>query len=143
LAVAALWCVGLLVAAVTLPAYRSTTATVLGTADSSTAAETTTTRTLLDVNGPGVLVVVAIPLAAVGLVSGALWLRRRRHRDGAGPLAWTIVGLVGLFALLGMLSIGIFVVPAVALLAIACATAPQSPRQSLPPPPQVTTARPA
>jgi hypothetical protein len=132
--VAGLWCIGLLIGAATLPAYQSTTASVLGASDGSVTS-TTRTATLLEVNGPGVLVVVSIPLTAVAVVSVLLLWRRRRRRNGAGPLAWTIVGLLGVLAFLGMLSIGIFILPAAALLALACATAPQSPYRALPPPP--------
>jgi hypothetical protein len=129
LLLAALWCIGLVVAAAMLPFYRSETATALGTADGATSRSATTgTGTLLEVNGAGVLVVVSMPLVAVVLVWAALLLRRRRHRYGAGPLAWTIVGLLGALAFVGMLTIGIFILPVVVLLAIACAAAPQTPR---------------
>ena len=132
--VAALWCVGLIVGAATLPAYQSTSASVTGTSGSPAVTESTSTATLIEVNGTGVLVVVGLPLAAVALVSSALLWRRRRRRSGAGPLAWTVVGLLGALAFVGMLSIGIFIVPAVVLLALACATAPRAPHRAPPPP---------
>lgn len=73
--VAALWCIGLVVAAATVPTYTSTTTTAggPGAADVST----TGTETLLAVNGAGVLVVVGLPLVAVASVAAALTRRRR------------------------------------------------------------------
>jgi len=121
LLVAAIWCIGLIVAAATLPAYSSTTTTAGGAGSSEVS--TTSTETLLEVNGVGVLVVVGLPLVAVGAVATMLALRRRRRRSGAGPVAWTAVGLLAALAILGIMSIGVFIMPAVVLLAIACAAA--------------------
>jgi len=126
LSVALVWSIGLLVAAVTLPAYQGVTV-------SATGASSTSTATLVEVNGRGVLALVAIPLAAVVLVAGSSAFRGWRRRDGAGPFAWTVVGLLGAFAFLAMMTIGIFILPVVALLAIACATAPRD-RPCHPPP---------
>ncbi len=134
LVVAALWSIGLLVGAATLPAYQSTTATMTGTLDGpSTTTTSTTTATLLEVNGTSVLVVVSVPLVAVALVALSLLWRGRRRRNGAGPFAWTVVALLGVLAFLGMMSIGIFLLPVVGLLAIACATAPQETHRGLQP----------
>lgn len=126
LLVAAIWCIGLIVAAATLPAYSSTTTTAGGAGSSEVS--TTSTETLLEVNGVGVLVVVGLPLVAVGAVATMLALRRRRRRSGAGPVAWTAVGLLAALAILGIMSIGVFIMPAVVLLAIACAAATTSSR---------------
>ncbi len=76
--------------------------------------------TLVDANGPGVAVVLAIPLAVTILV-GCLLLRRRRR--WALPVAWTLTGLLAVFTLLAMASIGLFVVPVTACLIVACGTA--------------------
>lgn len=119
LAMAFVWSVGLLVAAVTLPAYQGTTV-------SSTGESHSTTSTLVGENGAGVLLVVAIPLAAVLVVSTLQWWRRHRGRPGAGPLAWTVVGVLGAFTFLAMMTIGIFIVPVVVLLVVACAAASAS-----------------
>lgn len=125
--VAAIWCIGLIVAAATLPAYSSTTTTAGGPPGSSDVS-TTSTETLVEVNGVGVLVVVGLPLVAVGAVGTMLALRRRRRQSGAGPVAWTAVGLLAVLAILGIMSVGVFIMPAVVLLAIACAVASPSSR---------------
>ncbi len=135
LAVAALWSIALLVGAATLPAYRSTTVSGTGMPGGAVR-ESTSTATLIEVNGSSVLLVVGIPLAAVTVVSVLLLWRRRHRKSGAGALAWVVVGLLGGVAFLGMLTIGIFLMPAVGLLGLACATAPTAPhRAHLPPPP--------
>jgi hypothetical protein len=90
-----------------LPVYSSESAT----ATSGGAVSTSSGRaTLLDVNGPGVLVVLLVPvaLATLGLIGSA---RRRR------VLIWVAGGLLLGFALVSGLSIGLFYLPAaVALL---------------------------
>jgi hypothetical protein len=53
------------------------------------------------------------------MVGGALW--RRGSRPGAGVLAWTIAGLLAVFNVLALLSIGVFVIPVTACLFVACA----------------------
>ena len=133
LAVAALWSVLLVVGALVAPAYQSSTTYSRGTADGPITGEVTSTRTLVEVNGAGVLLVVAVPLAGVAAVSLSLLSRRRRRRAGAGPLAWTVVGLLGALAFVALMSVGIFMLPAVALLGLACAGAPRPDHR--PPPP--------
>ncbi len=83
---------------------------------SSSGAATSTTETLVAVNGLNVLIVLAIPLLISLLVAAALRMDRRRA-------AWILTGLLGLFAVLAILSIGFFVLPVVIALAVACATA--------------------
>ena len=116
LATAALWGVGLVIAAAVAPAYRSTSASSSGTV-------THTSATLVQENGVRVLAPVSAPLLAVGAVTFSLWHRRRREQRGAGTLAWTVVALLGGFTLLAMLSIGVFILPVVVLVAVACARA--------------------
>jgi hypothetical protein len=79
---------------------------------------------LIQVNGGKVLVPLTMPLMVVLLISGLLWFRARRHVGGAGPLAWVLSALLDLLALAGLLTIGIFVLPVAALVAIACALTP-------------------
>jgi len=110
---AAVWGLGLVIAGFLLPAYESTTMSPSGEL-------TRSTQTLVGVNGPGVVAALAAPLLATGLVACALLLRGRR---GAIPFAWTLTALLGMFNLLGMLTIGIFVVPVTVALAVACASA--------------------
>jgi cytochrome bd-type quinol oxidase subunit 2 len=112
---AGLWCVVLLIAAATLPVYS-------GGYVSPTGARSTS-ATLVDVNGAWALAVVALPLLPVVIVAAVLWRRRHAHRPGAGPVAWTTVCVLWLFAVVTGFSVGPFVLPAVGLLALACAAA--------------------
>ena len=52
-------------------------------------------------------------------VGGALWHGSRR---GAVPVAWMLAGLLAVFNMLAMLSVGVFFLPVSAALIIACAT---------------------
>jgi hypothetical protein len=79
---------------------------------------------LIQVNGGKVLVPLTMPLTVVLLISGLLWFRARRHVGGAGALAWVLSALLDLLALAGLLTIGIFVLPVAALVAIACGLTP-------------------
>jgi len=126
-ALAAVWSVGLVVAGTTVPAYASSTATITSTSTPGSVLRThqvevahSTTATLLQVNGPGVLVLLALPLVAVTIVAGLLVWRRARGRPGAGAPAWTVTALLGAFSLVGILTIGPFVIPVPVLLAAAC-----------------------
>ena len=112
LAIAAVWGAGLLAAAALVPAYASAGASSAGAVSHGSA-------TLVDVNGWRVLLVVGVPLVATAMVGGALW--RRGPRQGAGALAWTIAGLLVVFNVLALASIGLFVIPVTACLIAACA----------------------
>jgi uncharacterized membrane protein YhaH (DUF805 family) len=127
LGAAALWSVGLVVAAIVAPAYTSTS--VSSPSASRVAAHPTaslaqvythTAATLVQVNGFKALAPVGLPLLATVVVSLTLGRRRRRAKSGAGPLAWTVTVLVAGAALLGMLSIGPFIVPVAVLLGVTC-----------------------
>ena len=102
--VATLWSVGLLVGAATVPVYSSG-------------------GTLTGVNGDGVLAIVAIPLVITVGVAFALWHRHRTGRMGPGVIAPVLTGLVLVFCVLGMLTIGVFVLPVAIALVVACALA--------------------
>jgi hypothetical protein len=112
LSLALLWSVGLIVSAAVAPAYQSTTETSSGAVISETA-------TLLDENGPAILLPVAVPLLVTVIVGYALW--RRENRRGAGPIAWTATVLLAGFNVLAMASIGLFMVPVTAVLVVVCA----------------------
>ena len=115
LVIAAVWGAGLLAAAAVVPVYSSS-----GTSSSSSSGTVTHgSATLVGVKGLGVLLVAAVPLVATVVVGGALW--RRGSRPGAGVLAWTIAGLLAVFNVLALLSIGVFVIPVTACLFVACA----------------------
>jgi len=113
LAVALVWGAGLLVGAILAPMYVTATETSPG-------AVATGSSTLVEENGPGVLLVIAIPLVAAAIVALVLWPRRAAR--GAGPIAWTCAGLLAGFNLLAMASIGLFILPVTIGLLVACAT---------------------
>ena len=75
---------------------------------------------LIPENGSGVVVILSMPLVLVGLFAVALARRRARHKLGPGPVGWTLAGLTALMCLLGILTIGIFLIPVAALLFIVC-----------------------
>lgn len=110
------WSLGLLVAAVLVPVYSQTEASQSG--------PTLTTATLVEVNGPRVLIPVALPVVLCAVA--AIALRRKCMRGGrrSSAIAWGATGLLAAFALLAILSIGVFVVPVVLLLAWAAALTP-------------------
>ena len=112
LAIAAIWGAGLLAAAVLVPVYASVGVSSAGAVSHGSA-------TLVGVNGWRVLLVVGVPLVATAMVGGALW--RRGPRQGAGALAWMIAGLLVVFNVLALASIGLFVIPVTAGLVVACA----------------------
>jgi len=111
LAIASVWGAGLLAAAVVVPVYSSSGV-------SSSGSVTYGSATLVGVNGWNVLLVVAVPLLATVIAGGALW--RRGLRRGAGFVAWTIAGLLAVFNVLALASIGVFVIPVTACLFVAC-----------------------
>lgn len=119
LALAAVWGAGLVLAAVTLPVY----AVESGAASPDGAIVTSMgSATLVEVNGPAVLLVAAAPLAATVLVA-ALLRARPRHRV-ARLAAWAPVGLLAGLAVLGLASVGAFLLPVVVALAVAVDAAP-------------------
>ena len=120
---AGVWSIGLLVGAVTLPAYQRQSATYSSTVVGPVST-TSSSATLVEENGSGALAVVAIPLAiCVGIAFG-LWRRRRSHRPGPGAPACVLSGVLLLFCLVSMLTIGVFVLPVAAALVTACVLAP-------------------
>lgn len=124
LAFATIWSVALFGLAL-LPAYSSESMTEAGQV-------TRTSRTLIEENGAGVLVALAVPLVVTFFVTIALALRSRRGALGA---AWTFTGLLAVGNFLALLTIGIFVVPATIALVVACgvATAQRAERAAAPP----------
>jgi hypothetical protein len=122
LAAATLWSLALLVAALTVPVYSESSSTT--TSDGSSMEETTS-ATLVEVNGTAVLVTLAIPLVA-SLVVAVVLFARQRVAEGRGAwlgvVAWLAVAVCGALALLGLLSIGVFVLPVAVALAVAVIT---------------------
>lgn len=107
---AALWGLGLVVAGFLVPAYQSTEM-------SSSGELTHSTETFVGVNGPGTVVVLAVPFLVTLLVASALLARSRR---AALPFAWALTALLAVFNLVGMLTVGVFVLPVTAALVVAC-----------------------
>ena len=107
-----------MIAGFTLPLYgfSSSSATLDG---SSGTDETTGTATLVQVNGWTAVLVLAVPLAVVLVVGGLLAVGGRGPRAGA----WAITALLGVFTVLALLSVGLFMVPVVVALVVACASA--------------------
>ena len=134
LASAAVWALGLVVAAVTAPFYsgESTSGTTSITSGGTPTTVTTATHsTLVQVNGFKVLIPVAVPCLAVALVAAGLARRRRAHKTGPGPMASTVVVLLGVGTLAAILSIGILIVPVDALLVASCIRASKPPSLSI------------
>jgi hypothetical protein len=117
LAVALLWAAALFVIITAVPFYESDTETSTRTSPSPVV--THDSLTLVEENGSGILLIIAIPLLVTIIAGFALWLRG--SRPGAGPIAWTFTGLLAGFNFLAILTIGLFIVPVTACLAIACA----------------------
>jgi hypothetical protein len=106
-AVAFVWSIGLLVAALIAPVYGS--------------------ATLVDENGRGVLLVVAVP----AVIAVAVWIALRRKCSRGGRVshyaAWVCVWVLAAFCVVGLLSIGVFVAPVAVLLARATSLTPSGP----------------
>lgn len=111
------WSLALVAAAFLAPVYSG--------AESSTFGGTTsTTATLVGVNGFWVIAPVSVPLVLALLAWAGL---RRRCSSGsrAGTLlAWVAVSVLALFAVVAGLSIGPYVLPAVLLLAAGARATP-------------------
>ena len=118
------WAVGLLIAALVVPVYQSSTVVAGSSAPGSVGSGT---ATLVGVNGWSALFVASLPLVAAVVTVAALWQRSGRH--GAGAIAWAVTGLLACFNVLAILSIGVFVVPVTAALVIACGTHGAKPRR--------------
>ena len=131
---AALWTVMLFIGTATVPIYSGSSTTLTSDGARWT---TSTSATALEMNGPWVFVLLSVPAVAVLLTAGLLALEPR-HRWAVWA-AWGPVGLVGILAALGMLTIGIFLLPVVGLLGIAVLIATfDRATSALPPPPGLT-----
>jgi uncharacterized membrane protein YhaH (DUF805 family) len=93
---------GLLVAAFTVSAYNGTVS-----------------QTLVQANGRKVIFIVAIPLVGALLAIWTIVVRRRHARSGVGVFTWLVIGVLGAFALLELLTIGPFVAPVPVCLLVA------------------------
>lgn len=106
------WAMGVVLAALLLPAFDGQTV-------SNANGLTLTTATFVQVNGPWVLIPVALPLLVVAVVAVMLRARRSQGSQWAGTVAWSAVGGLLLLGVITIASIGAVVLPVVVLLAIA------------------------
>jgi len=119
LLIAVVYSAALVVAGFLVPMYSSLSVSSSGEVAHGSA-------TLVAVNGLGGAFVLAIPL----LVTLAVWAAlRHRAQRGAMPVAWTLTGLLAVFNLAALMSIGLFVIPATVALVVACRKYPPRPKQ--------------
>jgi hypothetical protein len=116
-AAAFLWALALVAGAFLVPVYS-------GVEGGSAAGVVDTTSTLVDVNGLGVLLPVALPAMVVGLVWLALHRKCSRGSARSGHVAGGLIVMLGTFCVLTGFSIGVFVLPTVLLLAGAATLTP-------------------
>ncbi|HWE15248.1 MAG TPA: hypothetical protein VG365_17115 [Solirubrobacteraceae bacterium] len=114
---ASVWSVGLFLAALLVPAYGRETS-------SPDSGVTLSQVTLIQSKGVWALVLVTVPVIASVLVAAAMVYRRRDDARWAAPAAWSAIGVLALIALLGITSVGAFMLPAAVLLAIGVRLAP-------------------
>lgn len=106
------WALALIAAAVLAPVY--TGAGPGGTSSS----------TLVQENGPRVLLVIVVPAVLTAVAWAALHRRCSKGSRRAARLAWAIVSALAALAILGAATIGLFVLPVALLLAAAAVIAP-------------------
>ena len=111
------WSAALVGAAFVLPLYGSSST-------SSTGAHSSASVTLVQVNGPRVLIPMGLPLIIVALVWVALHRKCSRGGRVPGYVAWTFVGILAAGCLVAIASVGSLVVPVVVLLSCAAAITP-------------------
>jgi len=115
LLIAAISSIAFLVDGLTAPAYVGSTSS--GTSSSETVVVTETSSTLVAENGSWVILLLVFPLVATAVVALA---SLGSSRLPAVVVAWSVTGAVALFALVAMLTIGVFVLPVAAALVVAC-----------------------
>ena len=116
MAMAAVWSLGVLLVALLLPVYDSSTTSSDGI--------TLTRQTLVQNHGATALVLVIVPLIACAVVARAMVVRRRDDAQWSTPGAWAAIGVVVIEVILGILSVGAFFIPVAIALAIAVRLAP-------------------
>ena len=116
MALAAVWSAGVLLVALLVPVYDSST--------SSSDGITLIRQTLVQTHGATALVLVIVPLVACAVVARAMFVRRRDDARWSTPAAWVAIGVVATEAILGILSVGAFFIPVAIALAIAVRLAP-------------------
>ena len=115
--VAGVWALGLLIAATVVP-------TVDTQSGSPADGLNLNQITLVQSHGAWVLALVAAPVIAVAVVAAAIVYRRRDDARWSLPAAWTAVGVLTVVALLGITTVGAFMLPVAILLAAIVRLAP-------------------
>jgi hypothetical protein len=115
---ALVWALGVVLAALLLPAFNGQTVT------NELNGVTLTTATFVQVNGAWVLIPVVAPVAVTVLVAVALRARRTNGPSWVGPAAWAAIALVLVLALVTIASIGAIMLPVVVLLGLAMRLVP-------------------
>ena len=106
------WSMGLVLAALLVPAYS-------GQTTSSSNGLSLSSATLVEVNGAAVLIPVALP-AVLALLIGLAMRRGYSHgRDWTRAAAWIMLGLLWVLVAVSILSIGVFIIPVAVLLGLA------------------------
>jgi len=113
---AIVWSLGLVLAALLVPAYNADTSGSKGL--------TLTTATLVQVHGARALILTAIPVIVSIVVAGAIYGVHRGAPRWSATAAWLAVGLLAAETVLGILTIGAFMLPAVILLAVSVKLVP-------------------
>ncbi|MGA8719282.1 MAG: hypothetical protein WB557_14850 [Solirubrobacteraceae bacterium] len=111
---------GLIVGAFVVPVYSRETASA-----PSGVVHGLPGQTLIQVNGVNVLFVIGAPVAIAALVWIALHHQCSRGGAVSGYLAWTLIAILGAGCVLGILSVGVFMMPVAVLLACAAALTPR------------------
>ena len=118
------WGVALVAGAFVVPVYGGLSISAGSSGEQVTHSYSST---LVEENGLSALIPVAIPLVLAALVWFALHRRCSRGSRWGGPIAWSLVAVLGLFSLVAVWTIGLFVFPAVVLLGISAAVTPLAP----------------
>jgi hypothetical protein len=114
---ALVWSIGLILAALVIPAYTTETS-------SQTNGVTLTSSTLLQDRGAGALVLIVIPVLVSLIVLIAMRFRHREDAAWSGRVAWTAIGVLAVESLLGIATIGAFMLPVAILLALSVRLVP-------------------
>jgi hypothetical protein len=104
------WSLGLVIAALLLPAFDDQTVTGAN-------GITLRNATFVQVNGAWVLIPVLLPLLACAVVGLAVRERHRGDVEWANTVAWLAVAVLAVETVLAIGSIGAFILPVLALLA--------------------------
>lgn len=82
-------------------------------------------QTLVEQNGAHVLILVAAPAGIAALVAISLRVRCSRGGSVSGYVAWALIAMLFAECLVGIASVGLYIVPAALLLARAATITPR------------------